>query len=207
MKLVALPSGESGGDSTAARYAALCARLDAFTEAVRRRHANGLNCRPQCDGCCHRQFGVFRLEASMMRRAFEALPADRRRQVEQRALSYEANPAAPTAPCVFIEAGQCEVYAARPIICRSQGLPLLSAEILSAQHLDWCPLNFEGFEPADFDAGAILNLDTVNRLLAALSIEFEQQAPIDSEEQRRLSMVDIVLRPSLCGSVSATQQG
>lgn len=134
-----------------------------------------------------------------MRRAFQALPAARQALVRGRALAYERQPPPLTAPCLFLDEGRCRIYEARPIICRSQGLPLRSREIAAPRHLDWCPLNFKGFAPADFDPAAVLNLETLNRLLAGLVREEEaERGGATGSPGLRLTMTDIVLRPELC---------
>lgn len=134
-----------------------------------------------------------------MRRAYEALPAAPSARVRGRALAYERRPPPLAAPCLFLEGGRCFIYEARPIICRSQGLPLRSREIAAPDHLTWCPLNFKGFALADFDPSAVLNLDTVNRLLAGLVREEEaERSGATGSPGRRLTMTDIVLRPERC---------
>jgi len=58
----------------------------------------------------------------------------------------------PVGACAFLDAdGACRIYADRPLVCRSQGLPLRilfedeSGEI--EERRDICPLNLEGGPP------------------------------------------------------------
>jgi len=62
--------------------------------------------------------------------------------------------------CTFLYEGQCSIYEARPLICRTQGLPLFVA---SENVLDYCPLNFKDGDPEKVDW---LNLERMNTLLS-----------------------------------------
>ena len=73
--------------------------------------------------------------------------------------------------CVFLEEGLCRIYPFRPIICRSQGLPLAYAEEEQENiEVSACLLNFP--EGTEFTADELLFLDEVNWRLAALNIVY-----------------------------------
>lgn len=68
-------------------------------------------------------------------------------------------------PCAMLDdAGQCSVYPARPLICRSHGIPV---KVASAT--DFCPLN------AGLEAAPALNLDLLNTLLVAVNARYCQE--------------------------------
>jgi hypothetical protein len=76
-----------------------------------RQHRERLQCRRGCSACCVDDLTVFEIEATRIRHAFPELLAN-------------GEPRAPGA-CAFLdEHGACRVYAARPYVCRTQGLPL-----------------------------------------------------------------------------------
>lgn len=56
----------------------------------------------------------------------------------------------PPGACAFLgDAGECRIYADRPYVCRSQGLPLRwTEEEEQVERRDICPLNAEG-EPLE----------------------------------------------------------
>ncbi len=114
-------------------YAArLHALVDELTEPLRRRHAGRLACRAGCAGCCQDGLTVFAVEAELIRRRHGALLAG--------GLPHEAG------ACAFLdEAGRCRIYADRPYVCRTQGLPLRWAEEAAeggaVERRDICPLN------------------------------------------------------------------
>ena len=62
--------------------------------------------------------------------------------------------------------GQCRVYDARPMICRSHGLPISLGDPPSR---DVCPLNFtSGPSPDVMPAEDVLNVNSVNAIMAVL---------------------------------------
>lgn len=102
-------------------------------------HAARLQCRRGCHDCCADELGVFEVEADRIRAAFGQLLA-------------EEAPHPPGA-CAFLDdAGACRVYAARPYVCRTQGLPLRwedeDEDGEPVEYRDICPLNEAG-EPLE----------------------------------------------------------
>lgn len=74
-------------------------------------HAERLQCRRGCSACCVDEMTVFDLEAANIRRHHAAL--------------LEAESPHPPGACAFLDvAGACRIYAQRPYVCRTQGLPL-----------------------------------------------------------------------------------
>ena len=63
---------------------------------------------------------------------------------------------------------ECQIYPARPLICRTQG-NLLAFNINDQSHVDTCPLN----EPAKKHAqpSDVMNLDLLNQILAQMNLE------------------------------------
>ncbi len=76
--------------------------------------------------------------------------------------------------------GACAIYDQRPIICRSQGLPLLTGEDERAT----CPLNFVSTDLASLEDSDVLNLNTLNTLLSVLHQVYCKDLEIDSDRLR-----------------------
>jgi len=75
-----------------------------------RRHAERLQCRLGCSACCKDDLTVFEVEAELI--------AARHPEVLKQAPH-------PAGACAFLNSeGSCRVYASRPYVCRTQGLPL-----------------------------------------------------------------------------------
>lgn len=89
----------------------LHAEVDARADALAARHGPRLVCARGCSACCVDGLRVFAVEAERIRRAAPELLRG-------------GTPHAPGA-CAFLDRdGACRVYAARPYVCRTQGLPL-----------------------------------------------------------------------------------
>jgi Fe-S-cluster containining protein len=114
---------------------ALYREVDGRSAQLGEWHAERLQCRLGCTACCVDDIKVFDLEAANIRRHHDSL------------LEAES-PHAPGA-CAFLdEAGACRIYAQRPYVCRTQGLPLRWLDEGSdgepIELRDICPLNEAG---------------------------------------------------------------
>ena len=79
------------------------------------------------------------------------------------------------------------MYQARPIICRTHGLPLLVHRD-GASGIDFCPENFRG--AASIPGSAIIDLDRLNATLATINTLFVRGCPGPD----RLTMAQALLR-------------
>lgn len=149
--------------------------MDAQAGALHARHAARLQCRRGCAGCCVDELTVFEVEAERIRaRAPEVL-----REAPH-----------PPGACAFLDAaGACRIYAHRPYVCRTQGLPLrwvdFEAPAGPVERRDVCPLNeagppLETLAPAD-----CWELGPTEARLAAL------QAERDGGALRRVRLRDL----------------
>ncbi len=151
------------------RYLTLRARIDAFFEGVVTRQGEAMACRAGCDGCCQSGLGVGPTERAAVEAGLDALPDVAREALRTRARGPEGD------ACVMLRDGRCAIYESRPLVCRSQGLPLLyPAEFVPEEAvrgsagdraLAWCPLNFAGVAPTGDD---VLDAERVDLTLAAI---------------------------------------
>lgn len=150
-------------------------RIDAETAPLSRLHQARLTCRLGCSDCCQDELTVLTVEADRIRQAHPQLLA-------------EGTPHPPGA-CAFLdEAGGCRVYADRPYVCRTQGLPLRwleededNGEVVESR--DICPLNLEGPALDDLPEEACYTLGPVELELLALQDDFgppEARVPLRS---------------------------
>jgi Fe-S-cluster containining protein len=122
-----------------ARLRALHDEIDREAASLAARHRARLHCRRGCNACCVDGLSVFEVEAERIRSRHPVL-------------LHEGTPHPPGA-CAFLgDAGECRVYAERPYVCRTQGLPLRWVEEDASgervERRDICPLNAEG-EPLE----------------------------------------------------------
>lgn len=157
-----------------------------------------MKCRPGCSACCGEQLTVCDVEAALLREGTAALDADALARLRARldALGAGSRTAlASGSPCVFLEEdGRCAVYASRPLVCRTQGLPLRYPEglippdaILSRARgtndpLTWCPLNFTERGPGPED---VLDAERVDTMLAL------SNRGAGGDPERRTALLDL----------------
>ncbi|MBW2735819.1 MAG: YkgJ family cysteine cluster protein [Deltaproteobacteria bacterium] len=134
----------------------IMAKVDAFFGEVTSRHAEALQCRHGCSLCCGQELSVMLVEAIAVVEGIEKLSARTRHELEESA-------AAENKPCVFLHEGGCRIYAERPLLCRSHGLPIRQHGEVAA-----CELNFTAGHPPDaiLDGGWLTAaLTTANGIL------------------------------------------
>lgn len=128
-------------DAVIDRVERLHRAVDTMVAPLTAQHAERLQCRVGCTGCCVDDLSVFEAEAAVILRHHAALLA--------------SESAHPIGRCAFLDsAGGCRIYAQRPYVCRTQGLPLrwLEESETEAGHArelrDICELN-ETAEPIE----------------------------------------------------------
>jgi Fe-S-cluster containining protein len=113
------------------------AEVERAARALAARHRARLRCERGCHACCTDDISVFEVEAERIRRAHGELLRSGRPH--------------PPGACAFLgDAGECRIYAERPYVCRTQGLPLrwLEEAAPGVERRDICPLNEAG-EPLE----------------------------------------------------------
>jgi hypothetical protein len=110
--------------------------VDASVARLEARHRDRLQCRRGCSDCCVDGLRVSIAEAARIAASHAAL--------------LEAGSPAPAGRCAMLsDDGACRVYADRPYVCRTQGLPLRWMDDAGAEHRDVCPKNAPGGPPLE----------------------------------------------------------
>ncbi len=128
----------SSAPSPADQLGALSARVDAFFVRVQAAHPSAMQCRRGCSTCCQRDLRLLPVEWRRVAEAVEALPPDDRNAIRA-AIDMPAQSSAADRCVLLAPDGSCRVFAARPLVCRSHGLP-----IRLEGHRTTCALNFPG---------------------------------------------------------------
>ncbi|MCW5970439.1 MAG: YkgJ family cysteine cluster protein [Blastocatellales bacterium] len=165
-------------------------RLSAHLSAHYSAH---LVCRAGCSACCRHHISVFPVEAAAIAAAVEDLPDEVRARVETQAdevVQREGRGA--EAYCPLLVDDRCTIYSARPLICRTQGLPLIYEAEDGEQEVDFCPLNFTAPDAAnELDENHLVPLDLLNLRLAAVNLDYCRSQGIPAG--RRIAIAKIVL--------------
>lgn len=148
-------------------YRQLRAQVEGLCQRIEREQAAHLACRRGCDGCC-RHLRLFAVEAAALRAALRQQTPQRQALIRTRAAA-----AAASDPCPLLADGACLLYEARPIICRTHGLPLL-VDAGGTGRVDYCPLNFAGV--ASLPGDAVIDLERLNTVLVAINRRYEAES-------------------------------
>lgn len=168
-------------------YEGFAERVAPFSVAASRRE--DVQCARGCSSCCVVGLTVCAVEATRLRRAIDGLEAGVRQKVRSQASDDSRT------QCVLLVDDSCVVYDARPMVCRTQGLPLayeagtipaerLSARASDGRDLTWCPLNYTEQAPK---AAEILDATLIDKGVATLNGAFASVAEVDPLHRVSLS--------------------
>lgn len=150
-----------------ANYQTFIGRVDELCRQIGAGWREHIVCRQGCDSCC-RHLQLFPVEAAALAAALHALPPAQVAELQKRA--RQASPDA----CPLLVEGSCRLYAARPLICRTHGLPLLIKGD-DGPRVDYCPMNFAGL--AALPAAAVIDLERLNTALVAINQLYLRDSP------------------------------
>jgi len=146
--------------STFAHYYQLRTEIDALSDSLEKLHSQHLNCKKGCDLCCM-AISVFPVE-------FYAIKAE----IDKLSITGLAIPQNEE-DCRYLVDHHCAIYASRPVICRTHGLPLLYMSLDGEDYeLSCCELNFTDFDLADFDEENTYPMDRINSRLYEINKNF-----------------------------------
>ena len=144
-------------------YLQLRTRVDRFVESVTARYSEQIVCKPGCSSCCVAGLTIVMVEAVVLGKALGLDPERVFLQAGQPPLKTEGY-------CPLLDDdNRCIAHGERPLICRTQGMPLKYPD---SEEISVCELNFVGLEPhgsAVFDMG---NLETA---LFAANLDYCQR--------------------------------
>jgi uncharacterized protein len=145
------------------RLPELHAKIDAFFARAEARHGDDMQCRTGCSDCCRVRLTITGVEAAAIRDEVAGWPADRGGGVAVPGAGAAADAAADR--CAALDdAGRCRIYAARPIVCRSHGVPIRMRRG-ALPVIEACFRNFTRTEPA---ADCVLDQTTLSALTLAV---------------------------------------
>ena len=127
-----------------------------------------MQCQSGCSDCCHVRLTITPVEAAAIRDHVAGMP---------RAARVALAPTGPADRCAALDAvGRCKIYEARPLVCRSHGVPI-RMQRRGLPVVDACHRNFRTVTP---DADCILDQTTLSATLLAIDAA---EAPARSPEK------------------------
>lgn len=151
-------------------------KVDAFQDNLSSESKAFSQCRKGCSRCCMVDLSVFRVEADNIREWYTSLSSSEKKSLKEK---WEND--TPSGQCSFLCEDSCTIYEARPLICRSQGLPLRFQEG-GETYVDICPLNEDMMEVVK--GVEILNLDLLNTILSKIEA-------MEGGERLRVDLTDL----------------
>lgn len=155
------------------------AAVDALATRLHETHAARLKCGRGCSSCCVEGLTVYAIEAGNI-------------QNRHAGLLTQNTPHEPGA-CAFLDqAGACRIYASRPYVCRTQGLPLRWLEEIDDETLvemrDICPLNEAGEPIEELPEEICWTIGPFEETLAQLQYAADKSMP-------RIALRDLFAQP------------
>ncbi|HUT77826.1 MAG TPA: YkgJ family cysteine cluster protein [Polyangia bacterium] len=129
-------------------------------ESIIARYPDQIFCRPGCASCCVGGLTLCAVEAVALG---EGLGIERDRVHLQAGQS----PLHADGQCAFLDADTlCRVHAHRPLICRTQGMPLLHPD---SEGVSTCELNFRSLDP---HPTAVVHMENLETTLFAANLTY-----------------------------------
>jgi Fe-S-cluster containining protein len=161
-------------------YQQLINRVDVHCAGIAAYLGSKITCSAGCSTCCT-AITIFPIEAAALREALQSRSAQQAEKI-RRHVSENAG----GERCPLLHNHHCLLYEARPIICRTHGLPLIYTTD-GQRHSDCCPLNLTDVE--SISGAHTIDLDTLNTLLVAVNATYQSQSEA-SETLLRVTIAD-----------------
>ena len=163
-------------------YKQLLARVDALCSTISSALEGQITCSAGCSSCCT-SITVFPVEAAAMREMLANLPEQEAEEIRRHVSTH-----ADGERCPLLFNHRCLLYEARPIICRTHGLPIIYTND-GRRSSDCCPLNLANTE--SLPGSQVIDLDKLNTLLVAVNSIYLSQSD-DAESPERLTIAGVI---------------
>jgi hypothetical protein len=159
------------------RFEELANKVDAFFARVAERHGADMQCTTGCSDCCHVRLTITAVEAAAIRAHVATWPPEQRRNLANQGASDR---------CAGLDAaGRCKIYAARPLVCRSHGVPIRLRGALPV--VQACHRNFTQTAP---DPDCVLDQATLSATLYA--VDAADAAAAGGDPGRRIDLAALL---------------
>ena len=167
-------------------YRKWMAELDRRCRRIVSRHKDQIACAKGCAGnCCRIHISVYPVEAVSLALSLKKLPTEMRRRIQRKARHTNS-----FGPCPLLKNGACRMYAARAVICRTHGLPMLT-EYNGHRTVGFCEKNFRDLSPIPEED--IIDLAQLNSTIAAINRRFVRETAHRLPPGRRFTIAQALL--------------
>lgn len=181
------------------RYGQLVAKVEDFFQRVSRRFPEQIHCGEGCNDCCQGGLEVVHVEAAAITEHIKGMAEPARQELADHLRGDEAA-STPSDRCVALAGdGRCLIYAARPLVCRSHGVPIRMGHRLVDEGrtrlpiVETCFRNFTGPEGVEAaDESDILDQTTLSTML--LAIDREHAGERGGKAGDRVALADLLRR-------------
>lgn len=145
------------------KYKEFSQRIDEKFLEIKNKYPESFSCQKGCHSCCKAGLTINAVEKKSIQDFFDKDPE--KLPKIQKLIRIKDR-------CGFLNsAGECSIYEVRPVVCRTHGAPIQFKDPIKNEESfrDTCPLNFTKNPIGELPANFVLNLDTINTLLALLA--------------------------------------
>jgi hypothetical protein len=171
-------------------YNRMIAQVDTLCRGIEEALAGQITCSEGCSSCCT-LITIFPVEAAALNTALAALPTDEVSSIRRRSDNHAGGE-----HCPLLHQNHCLLYHARPIICRTHGLPVLYSEGIE-RNVDCCPKNPVAREK--LTGSNIIDLERLNTLLVAVNALYCSQTGA-ADLPDRLTIVEALRQTAVSGA-------
>ncbi len=165
----------SSTNSKFSEYYNLRTDIDIRAKELSIKHSKELKCQKGCDSCCE-NISVFPIEFHSIKNELD----NKLDSIPKRKFNIFKK------SCIFLQDGACHIYNSRPIICRTQGLPLMYQNINGEGYeVSHCQLNFKKINISDFNIDNTLFMPDYNSKLYLLNKEFIESENIFNKNPKK----------------------
>lgn len=158
-------------------YISLLKKVDDFIAGMRKKYPNEFSCGPGCSKCCVGGINLWHVEFDRIHN-----------HVAQNKTSYPIVRTPKSACHMLNNRNSCKIYDIRPLVCRVWGTPLYYNE--QDMDITCCDLNFaHEIKIEDLELNEFLNMQLVNKTLAAINHVYCKAKMLDPKERKSLTFI------------------
>ncbi|OQX96297.1 hypothetical protein B6I21_01350 [candidate division KSB1 bacterium 4572_119] len=167
-------------------YQNLLHKINRTCESLEEHYAQHLVCKPGCSACCKVERSVLSLEAYVIEEQLNILSPQRIKKIKFLHRKDDHT-------CPMLWKNLCVIYPARPIICRTHGLPIFYHEA-EITFIDYCRLNFTNLpENHKFSHKFVLDMRHFNSELIRLDQQYTKHVlNQDWQPDNRISLREVL---------------